>query len=114
MDGKVCTTFLLHSVFVLTVSILRQLRSHHDRFTFLQRQRYAHTKLYKTTLCLFHVRSVFYTFVVRLHQVLIASMACPAITYKYFTEYLTFSLVFQLLSKSERSSAMCVVSGQSA
>ena len=33
-----------------------------------------------------------------LYQVLFASMARPAIKYKYFTEFLTFPLVFQLLS----------------
>ena len=98
MDGKVCTTFLLRSYCVLTVSLLRRLRYHHDRFTFLPRQRYVHTTLYKTTLRLFHVRPVLNTSIVRLYQVLTASMARPTIKYKYLTEFLTFSLVFQLLS----------------
>ena len=98
MDGKVCTTFLLRSYCVLTASILRQSRNHHDRFTFLPRQRYVHTTLNKTTLHLFHVRPVLNTSVVRLYQVLTASMSRPAIKYKYLTEFLTFSLVFPLLS----------------
>ena len=36
--------------------------------------------------------------IVRLYEVLIASMARPAIEYKYFNQFLSFSLVFQLLS----------------
>ena len=98
MDGKVCSTFLLRSYCVLTASIPRQLRNHHDRFTFLPRQRYVHTTLYKITLRLFHVRQVLNTSVVRLYQVLTASMVRPAIKYKYLTEFLIFSFVFQLLS----------------
>ena len=98
MDGKVCTTFLLRSHCVLTASILRQSRNHHDRFTFLPRKRYVHTTLYKTTLRLFHVRPVLNMFVVRLYQVLAASMARPAIKYEYLTEFLTFSLAFQLVT----------------
>ena len=102
MDGKVCTTFLLRSYCVLTASILHQLRNHHDHFTFLPRQRYVHTTMYKTTLPLFHVRPVLNTSVVCLYQVLIASMARQAIKFKYFTKILTFSLVFQLLSWKQK------------
>ena len=69
----------------------------HDRFTFLPRQG-KHTTLYKTTLRLFHARSVLNKSVVRLYQVVTASMARPAIKYKYLTEFPTFSLVFQFLS----------------
>ena len=98
MDGKVCTTLPLRSYCVLTASILRQLRNHHDCFTFLQRQRYVHTTFSKDNITFVYVCSVLNTSVVRLYQVHIASMARPAIQYKYFTEFLTFSLVFQLLS----------------
>ena len=102
MDGKVCTTFLLRSHCVLIASILRQSHNHHDRFMFLPRQMYVHTTLYKTTLRLFHVRPVLNTSVVRLYEVLTASMARPAIKYKYLTKFLTFSLVFQLLSLTHK------------
>ena len=51
-------------------------------FIFLPRERYVHTTLYKTTLRLFHVRPVLNTSVVRLEQVLIASMARSVIEYK--------------------------------
>ena len=98
MDRKVCTTLPLRSYCVLTASILCQLRNHHDCFTFLQRQRYVHTTFSKDNITFVYVRSVLSTSVVRLCQVHIASMARPAIQYKYFTESLTFSLVFQLLS----------------
>ena len=45
-----------------------------------------------------YVCPVLNTSVVRMYQVLIVSIACLAIKYKYFTKFLTFSLVFQLLS----------------
>ena len=38
------------------------------------------------------------TSVVRLYQVLTTPLVSPAIKYKYLTEFLTFSIVFQLLS----------------
>ena len=85
-------------LYVPTAFILRQLCNHHDLFTFLQRQRYVHTMLHKTTLHLFHIRSVLHMSVVGLYQVLTASLARPAIKYKYFSKFFLFSLVFQLLS----------------
>ena len=57
----------------------RQQRTHHDRSTFLQRQRYVHTTLYKTLLRLLNVRQCLNTSVVRLPQDLIASMSREAI-----------------------------------
>ena len=59
--------FALYSYCVFTVSILRQLHNHHDRFTFLQRQRYVQTRLYKTTLRSFYVHSVLNMSVVHLY-----------------------------------------------
>ena len=85
------------TAFLLRSYCIHQLHNHNDCFTFLQRQRHLPTTLYKTTLHLFHVRPKLNTSVVCLYQVRIVYMAGPAIKYKYF-EFLTFSLVFQLLS----------------
>ena len=83
------TAFLLRPYYVSYVN---------DRFTFLPRQRYVHTTLYKTSLRLFHVGHVLNTSVVLLYQVLTASMAHPAIKYiyKYFTDHVLNTSVVRL------------------
>ena len=101
MDGKRLNC-------VLTAFIPCQQRTYHDRSTFLLRQRYV-----QNNITFDIVRSVFNRSIVRLQQILIASMSRLAIQYKYFSEFFTFSLVFLLEhAKSERSSVTCLVSRQ--
>ena len=83
MDWKDCTVFLLRSDCILTTSIAYPPRPFH----IFESPRYVHTTLYKTILLLLHIHSVLNTSVVHLQPVFIASMSCPAIKYKYFTEF---------------------------
>ena len=86
--------FALRCYYVPTAFLLRPYYVNYVTTTIVSRFYHVHTTLYKTTLRFIHVRPVLNKSVVRLYQVLTASMARPAIKYKYLTEFLTFHMCF--------------------